>query len=218
MARRVCYVCVCVCVCVGVCRGCLVGTPSGALIYNMKHYRTARFDGLYCSRGFTKIFGGKVCHHSARDFFRGGRREYYPPPLAAPQKIRPFFWATRHLPLTQLVDARCISLPQKDDIMEGRESPLSCYFVDHAAPQKLNTDNPNLRGELHATRTVCALHSSTHLIRETYETMSRLIHGGDGGDYYDGRADPHSQTFVWLTVSQRGMSPTKALLVLLKAS
>ena len=173
MARRVCYVCVCVCVCVGVCRGCLVGTPSGALIYNMKHYRTARFDGLYCSRGFTKIFGGRVCHHSARDFFRGGRREYYPPPLAAPQKIRPFFWATRHLPLTQLVDARCISLPQKDDIMEGRESPLSCYFVDHAAPQKLNTDNPNLRGELHATRTVCALHSSTHLIRETCYEYTR---------------------------------------------
>ena len=31
--------------------------------------------------------------------------------------------------------------------MEGRESPLSCYFVDHAQPpQKFNTDNPNLRG------------------------------------------------------------------------
>ena len=33
--------------------------------------------------------------------------------------------------------------------MEGRESPLSCYFVDHTPhaqpPQKFNTDNPNLR-------------------------------------------------------------------------
>lgn len=72
--RAVCATCVCVYAFAWVwCRGCLVGTPSGALIYNMKHYRTARFAGLYCSRGFTKIFGGRVCHHSARDFF-GGRR------------------------------------------------------------------------------------------------------------------------------------------------
>ena len=75
-----------------------------------------------------------------------GHPENITPPPPLPKKSARFFAplgiCRSHSWLTLDV-SRC----SKDDIMEGRESPLSCYFVDHAQPpQKFNTDNPNLRG------------------------------------------------------------------------